>query len=130
MASAKTCTFTSGSTSITVRSPLYPEGESRRPAQIVGRAWGGAFYVADMQAAATPQRELSLQFVDLTAAEWADVLGFIRDTVAFSSTAFEYTDPWDVDHTNMRYVSGLDTAKATKGPRWSVTLLLAKDMGV
>jgi hypothetical protein len=127
MATAKTCVLVCGAVTATLRSPLYPEKPGARANQILGRTWGGAFQVCDLGPAGVDQEELMLEFRDLTRQEYTD----LRDLVIASgwgAAAITYTDPWEDDHTNMHYVSGIAEAQASKGDRWALTLVLAKDM--
>lgn len=128
MATAKTITLTCGAVEVTTRAPRYPEGEYRRGSQVIGRSWGGAFRVADLAASGTDREELELHFVGLTRDEYEDIRDLITDTADFTTEALTYTDPWSADHTNLHYVSGLEGAQATRGDRWEMTLVFAKDM--
>jgi hypothetical protein len=128
MASLKTCTFAKGATSITLRSPAYPEPGGYEPRQLVGRTWGGVFKIADLGAAAAERHELELIFTDLTRTEWNNLRGFIVTTCGWATSGFTYTDPWATAHANMRYVGGLEAARSSKGDRWAVTIRIGRDM--
>lgn len=126
MATTKTCTFARGATSITIRSPLYPDMAGDEPQQLIGRTWGGRFIICSL--GATAKHALELQFADLTRTEWNSLRDFIITTCSWTTNAFTYTDPWTTAHANMRYVGGIGEAKASKGDRWAVTLRISRDM--
>lgn len=128
MASRKTCTFAKGATSISIRSPVYPDMAGDEPQQLVGRTWGGRFIICSLSAVTTPKHELELRFADLTRDEWDTLRGFIVTTCDWSTSAFTYTDPWGTANANMRYRGGIGGATASKGDRWAVTLRIGRDM--
>ena len=123
-----TCTFTYGSTSITIAAPKRPEAEGYVRPQIVGRTMGGGRKVADMSSGTDWRQGIPLNFVALERADWDALRDFIRNTADWSSNLFTYTDPRAVALTNMFYISGIPEARAVgAGDRWNCTLVISKD---
>lgn len=124
---AKTCQFTSGVTTITIKAPVYPEREGYVYPMVVGRTMGGGFRVVDL-GDGTEHRDMTLAFRNLSRTDWEALRDFIITTVSWSKLAFSYKDPYATTHTDMHYLGGLPEAVSSRGDRWACDLRIAKDM--
>jgi len=122
-----TVTLTKGATSISIKAPKYPETPAYSGAQILGYTWAGGHRVANLSEG-TDRRNPVLAFRSLSAADWSTLRTFITSTCNWSEDLFTYTDPFSVDLTNLRYVSGITEARSTRGNRWDVDLACSKDV--
>lgn len=122
-------TFDDGTNpAVTVRAHQWPQPLGDAYPVVTGRTMGGGFKVADL-GDGTVWDDLPLEFRNYPDDDAQDLFTFMRTTVNRSETPFTYTDPDGADHTNMRYVHGLETWRKIKGV-WFGQLFLSKDMSL
>lgn len=109
--------------------PRYPEQEGRELAQLVQRTWGGGVRVTDTSEAGQTYRTMTVSYRGLTRAQWDAMVTFFSSTVQWSGLTFTWTDPFTVQHTGLRYLSGIPEARSRRHDRWDVDLVFAIDAG-
>ena len=109
--------------------PRYPELPGRELAQLVQRTWGGGVRVTDTSAMGETYRTMVVSFRGLTRTQWDALVAFLATTVQWSGLTFSWTDPFTVQHTGLRYLSGIPEARSRPHDRWDVDLVFATDAG-
>lgn len=122
-----TVTFSNPPYNCTIRANIYPERRQEPPRQKVGMSEGGAIKVALL---GDPDDIQPLSFARLSVAHYTALRTFIQDGVNYSEEPFTFTDAHSVDHTNMRYISGLETFEKRRPGVYYGTLIIRKDLSL
>lgn len=120
--STQTFTFTYGSTVLTVPTPQYPEEWGHDLNQWRSRAMGGR--VVAVTRSTTQVRNPTLHWTGLSDADYAALRDFWYTTVGGSDNDVTWYD-WNGSTWTVRYLGGLEEAKATEYDSWTVDLQLA-----
>ena len=121
-----TVSFDTGSVSITIPVPSHPEAIGKDAPVAVGRTISGGFKVADLSGSTDPLT-FALSFLNYPTADTDTLVNWLINEAQRGAVLFTYTDEKGTDHTNMRYISGLDRIQSAGHEVWNFTITIGKD---
>ena len=122
-----TITLDTGTASIAIAAPSYPEQPGETYPMIVNRSNGGRVLTADMGDGTTWETP-TLPYTRLSDADHTTLANFLKNDTNWAETPVTYTDPFGTNHTNMHIVSTLAEFRRVAYDKWAGTLRLVKDM--
>lgn len=119
-------TLARGETSVQLPDPKMPHAAEEPPRQRYTKSRGGVIRAYEF---GDDDYVVKLSFRDVANSAFTDLKSFIQTTLQRHFLTCTYTDTFSTEHTDMRYMGGLETWKQVRGTRWQGELEFHKDLG-